>query len=59
MTLRVAVRSEGQRLVIELRWNAHVKIMINLALRRVCLSRSSASLLSVPLVFILTLRNYH
>ena len=42
---------EGERLiVIELRRNAHVNIMFYLALRRVCLSRSSASLLSAPFV---------
>ena len=41
---------EGDRLVIELRRIAHVKIMFYLTLRRVCLSRSSASLLSAPFV---------
>ena len=42
---------EGERFVIELLRNAHVKIMFYLALlRRVCLSRSSASVLSAPFV---------
>jgi len=41
---------EGERLVIELLRNAHVKIMFYLALLHVCLSRSSASLLSAPFV---------
>ena len=30
---------EGERLVIEFRWNAHVKLIFYLALRLVCLGR--------------------
>ena len=44
------VLPEGERLVVELLQNAHVKIIFYLTLCRVCLSRSSASLLSAPFV---------